>query len=376
MSAILTKLKNKYIDLRGYHTDRKLVVIESDDWGSIRMPSKTVFEHLKSIGDAPDKDAFLSNDSLESESDLLALFEVLESVVDGAGNHPIITANFAVANPDFDKIDYENGVYAYEPFYLTYDRYYGEGNRVLELIRDGYERALMLPQLHCREHLNVNRWMRDLQNGTEHTRLAFENKTMGVGASFGEKNIFGYMDAFNTDLTSHEELGQILADAHRIFVDAFGFSSKTFVASCFVWADALESALKDQGIYYIQSSPWQNKPIGRGGDYQLKRKLRYAGQKNRLGQIYGVRNCNYEPAYYQNPKECAKECLAEIDSAFAARKPAVISSHRLNYIGSINPENRDNNLMGLKELLYSVVQKYPEVEFVSSAQLFSIISKE
>ena len=375
MSAILTKLKNTYINLRGYHTDRKFIVIESDDWGSIRMPSRETFDRLKALGDHPDKDPFLSNDCLECEEDLVALFDVLDSVTDHKGNHPIVTANFAMANPDFDKIDYNNGIYAYEPFYLTYDRYYGENN-ILEKIKEGYARGLILPQLHCREHLNVNRWMRDLKAGIEHTRLAFENRTMGVGASFGEKNIFGYMDAFNTDCTSSEVLADVLSDANKIFTDTFGFPSATFVASCFVWTDALEAALAEQGIRYIQSSSWQNTPNGRDGEYSFKRTLHYTGQKNKLGQMYSVRNCDYEPAYYQNPEECVQRCLEEIENSFSAGKPAVITSHRLNYIGTIDPKNRENNLIGLKELLDAVAKKYPEVEFISSAQLFSIMSEE
>jgi hypothetical protein len=33
-------------NLPGWCTNRKIVVIESDDWGSIRMPSLTIFENL------------------------------------------------------------------------------------------------------------------------------------------------------------------------------------------------------------------------------------------------------------------------------------------------------------------------------------------
>ena len=62
MAKILTKLKNLYINKMGFHTERKIVVFESDDWGSIRMPSKEVFNHLMDLGDNPSKDAFLSND--------------------------------------------------------------------------------------------------------------------------------------------------------------------------------------------------------------------------------------------------------------------------------------------------------------------------
>ena len=101
MAFLLTQLKDLYIKIMGFHTDRKLVVFESDDWGSIRMPSKEVFEKLKSLGDNPQDDGFLSNDCLENEDDLLALYEVLGSVCDSKNRHPIFTLNFAMANPNF-----------------------------------------------------------------------------------------------------------------------------------------------------------------------------------------------------------------------------------------------------------------------------------
>ena len=44
MPKFLTLLKDKYVASKGFHTKRKLVVIESDDWGSIRMPSKETLD--------------------------------------------------------------------------------------------------------------------------------------------------------------------------------------------------------------------------------------------------------------------------------------------------------------------------------------------
>lgn len=375
MALLLTKLKDLYIKARGFHTNRKLVVFESDDWGSIRMPSKDAFEKLKSLGDHPENDGFLSNDCLENESDLHALYDVLASVVDSKGNAPVFTLNFAMANPNFDKIDFENGIYAYEPFYETYQKYYGE-NGILDLVKEGCSKKLILPQLHCREHLNVGRWMRDLREYKSDALLAFEHKTMGVGASFHASNIFGYMDAFNTDCSSNEALAQILDDAIRMFADTFGYQSSTFVASCFVWNECLEDCLKKNGVRYIQSAPWQNKPVGINGRYQLKRIIHYTGQKNRKGQFYSVRNCSFEPAYNQNPQECVQSCLSEISVAFQSKKPAIISTHRFNFIGSIDLKNRENNLIGLKELLDAIVSKYPDVEFVSSTELFDIMVQE
>ena len=71
-----------------------------------------------------------------------------------------------------------------------------------------------------------------------------------------------------------------------------------------------------------------------------------------------------------------QRCLKDIGRSFADRKPAIITSHRFNYIREINPKNAEGNLAGLKELLAQVVKKYPDVEFVTSNELFRIIQKK
>lgn len=375
MASILTTLKDKYIAMRGFHTDRHLLIIESDDWGSIRMPSYDTFCKLRRRGDHPEKDGFLSNDSLENEKDLTALFEVLSSVHDKNGNPVVITANFVMANPDFEKIDYHANKYVFEPFYETYKRY-DASEKVLDTIKRGMQDRVFYPQLHCREHLNVNRWMKALRDGKPDATLAFENEMIGVFASFSDSNRFGYMDAFNTDQTSNDELREILNDAMTIFSETFGYRSKTFVASCFVWADEFESVLSEQGIAGIQSAPWQNCAVGEKGNYRLKRKIHYTGQRNRNRQIYTVRNCGYEPAYFQNPEECVEECFQAVSRSFRDRKPAIINSHRFNYISRLNPRNATNNLLGLKLLLSKIKKEYPDVEFITTSDLIDIIQLE
>ena len=68
--------------------------------------------------------------------------------------------------------------------------------------------------------------------------------------------------------------------------------------------------------------------------------------------------------------------MEEIRVAFKWGKPAVISSHRVNYVGSIDPSNRDNGLDKLKKLLNKVLKKWPDVEFMTSAELGDLIRSE
>lgn len=39
-----------YINMFGLKTKQKIVVIESDDWGSIRMPNKKTYDKLQQRG--------------------------------------------------------------------------------------------------------------------------------------------------------------------------------------------------------------------------------------------------------------------------------------------------------------------------------------
>ena len=375
MASWLTKCKNQYVAWRGFHTERHLVVIESDDWGSIRMPSAEVYRKLQKAGDHPENDAFLRNDCLENVTDLTALFAVLTSTKDKNGSPAVVTANFAMANPDFDKIDPINGTYFFEPFTDTYKRYYPDQD-VFSCVQDGIKSSCFVPQLHCREHMNVNRWMSDLKQKKSDTVLAFQNHMIGIGAAFSQENPFGYMDAFNSNFTSGAELSNIVHEAMGIFENTFGKKSETFVASCFVWDDSLEKSLAGVGVRGIQSGCWQNIPVGIENGNAMKRRLRFLGQKNRIGQVYTVRNCAYEPAYQQNPTKSAKECYDQIMRAFQNRKPAIINSHRFNYIGSINRENARENLKGLSWLLHTIMKNIPDVEFISTPELLRIIDQE
>ncbi len=375
MSSFLTKCKVWYIARRGFHTNRHLVIIESDDWGSIRMPSTEVLHKLQKNGDHPESDAFLRNDCLESAADLTALFEVLTSIKDKNGSPAVMTANFAMANPDFDKIDPINGAYFFEPFTDTYQRYY-PGQDVFSCVQEGIKSSCFVPQLHCREHMNVNRWMNDLKQQKNDTVFAFQNHMIGIGASFSQENPFGYMDAFNSNFTSVAELSNIVHEAMEIFENTFDKKSETFVASCFVWDDSLEDSLAQVGVRGIQSGCWQNVPAGIENGNAMKRRLRFLGQKNRIGQVYTVRNCAYEPAYQQNPTKSAKECYYQVMRAFRNRKPAIINSHRFNYIGSINRENACENLKGLSWLLHTIIKNVPDAEFISTPELLRIIDQE
>ena len=68
--------------------------------------------------------------------------------------------------------------------------------------------------------------------------------------------------------------------------------------------------------------------------------------------------------------------IKAIKAAFFWKKPAIISTHRLNYIGKIHPYNRKKNLELLKGLLNKIILKWHDVEFLTSDQLGLLIEKD
>lgn len=363
--SVISHLQN----LPGWRTNRNIVVIESDDWGSIRMPSRQVYDGLKNEGFKVDQDPFLKYDSLASESDLTNLFEVLTSVKDANGNHPKITANTIMANPDFEKIKASGfSTYYFEPFTKTLSHYPNHA-KSFDLWREGMSNGLFHPQFHGREHLNVGRWMKALQLNDPVVRHAFNLGMISISSEPSEMR-FGYMEAL--DHFSPEEKAEkqaVIKEGLELFSQTFGYSSRSFIASCYVWDNEIEQILQKNGVQFIQGVAQQLLPHTKNEAHSFKKRYHYIGQKNNLSQLYLTRNTYFEPCLLPEGTDNIGYCLKRMEIAFKLKKPAIIASHRLNFIGGIHPENRDLNLKLFRGLLIKITQKWPTVEFMTSDEL-------
>lgn len=370
------KISHNLLNIPGWRTKRRIIVIESDDWGSVRMASKEAFLKLKSKGYPVDQCAYNSFDSLESEEDITGLFEVLSTVKDKNGSAAKLTANSVVANPDFSKIA-ESGYteYFYEPFTETYKRYPKHSNS-FQIFSQGIDAGVVYPQFHGREHVNVVRWMRSLQEHNQSSLDAFGLRMFSMHQPFDPGNKNEFMDSLDYDSTENEvKIEGIVTDGLNLFKRIWGYQSKSFIASCYIWHSSLEKTLADEGVKYIQGMVIQNEPIAEPGTFKYQKRYHYQGQKNKLGQRYLIRNAFFEPA--QNPGfDWSGDCLNRISIAFSWNKPAIISSHRLNFIGFIDAKNRERNLPLFATLLKEIVNRWPDVEFMSSDQLGDLMNSE
>ena len=364
-------LSRNLANVQGWKTSRKIVVIESDDWGTIRMPSKNAYNQLLEKGIRVDQCAFNRNDTLANDDDFNALFKVLKFFKGKDHKCPKITANTIVANPDFDRIRKSNfEEYHFEFFTETLKSYEGRTD-TFNTWKQGLSEGIFIPQFHGREHLNVSRWLHFLKANSYETQLAFEYQLFGLSTNITKEKRRSYLAALDFDDEKELEKGKdILAEGLKIFQKIFGYSSKSFIAPNYVWSNKLNQTLQLNGVKYFQSGRIQVLPKLETAQKNIRRHI---GQKNELGQVYTFRNCTFEPSVFPN-NDNVGECLKEIQTAFRWKKPAIINSHRLNFIGAINEKNRTQNLQLLEELLSKIIKRWPNVEFMSSDELGDLIT--
>lgn len=335
------------------------------------MPSKEVYNALLNRGLHVDKDPYCRYDNLATAEDLEALYDTLRSVKDKNGRNAVLTANAVMANPVFDKIK-ESGYkeYFYEPFTETLKRY-PKHEGVFEMWKQGIDAGIFHPQFHGREHLNVKKWLDVLQSGEEATCLAFEHGTFGLTSDVSPSIKTNYMGAFDSCMPDDLEFyKQSIQDGLELFEKLIGYPSESFIATTYTWSPKIEPFLKASGVKYLQGMVHQRVPLDGGENFTYK-KNNFTGKKSKEGLTYVTRNCYFEPS--QSATDWVSDCMNRIGIAFRWGKPAVISAHRLNFIGNIVESNRTDNLKNLSKLLKMVVNKYSDVEFMSTDQLGNII---
>lgn len=364
---IVQILSKNYINYVGWSTGRKIIVIESDDWGSIRANSPDVVKKLTARYPHMEKSKFFSNDGLERTADLEALFNTLTKYRDQNGNSPVVTALSLTANPDFEAIA-ASGEYRLESISKTYENY-GEGGLMDLWKSQGIDQNLLFPQFHGREHLFPGRYIKRIANVDDVEYAAFNYRSLYGGDNTTRSTNF--MAAFEYHSEEDKKaIERTTAEGLTEFEKIFGFRSLSFCPSQSIYGDHIFPVLKAHGIKTIQAGQ-QFVPV----DMELKKVNNYWGHRTGNGLVFTRRNCTFEP-YKSESADHVNQCLKEIEIAFRWGKPAVINSHRINFTSRIRSDIRDRTLTDLDRLIKTIIAKWPDAEFMNSAQLADIITKE
>jgi hypothetical protein len=372
--SVKSEIARHWRNLPGWTTKRKIIVFESDDWGSIRMPSKEVYNACLKAGYPVDKNVYEKYDTLESEDDLELLFELLRKYRDSKGNPPVITANCLVANPDFEAIQKGNFErYQYELVTETFKNYPNRSG-CFKLWKDGLNENIFKMQFHGREHLNVSLFMNALQRGDRDALFGFALGMPGcISLDSGDVGNY-YVEAtrFNTESDKEEKLA-IISEGLDIFKNLIGYQSESLIPPNYTWSLDFDEPAAKLGVKYFQGYRKVREPGSNGAPDSYY--THYLGKTNKSGQLYLIRNCTFEPSL-NHSGDAVEKCIMDIASAFRMNKPAILSTHRINFAGSLDPDNRDKTLGQLNILLGLILKRWPDVEFMASDNLGRLIHNE
>jgi hypothetical protein len=372
---IKSTLIHTLLNLPGWHTRRKIVVIESDDWGSERTPNKEIFNYLFRQGLRVDLCPYSKFDTIASEFDITLLSEVLLKYKDKNDRHPIITANFNVANPDFTKIKENNFEhYFYKTLTQTLNEY-PNNSKIINLWQEGIKSKIFNAQYHHREHLCPHLWLELLRNGHKALNIGFDAGVYGLGRLTSPTiKQFHLASLFYRNEIEKSLVIDSFIDGLDLFKQIFNYLPDSFIAPVYIWNSDLEKSFFENGIKVLQGARFQSE-LNQDGMSFSNRKIHFTGNRNKYRQINTVRNCTFEPSLMSGI-DVVNKCLADINISFKWGKPAIISSHRVNFIGSLDEKNRDKNLLLFDELLSKIIKKFPDVQFMSSSELGKLIDNK
>ncbi|MFO7901561.1 MAG: hypothetical protein R6U98_02780, partial [Pirellulaceae bacterium] len=267
--------------------------------------------------------------------------------------------------------------YQYESLTRTFKRLAADQPAAYEgawaLWQEAIRGGLLKPQFHGREHLNVEVLERKLKAGDRALKINIENRSMaglgdesslpGVGFTHG----FGLWERSET--ARHRE---IISDGLKLFEQVFGFRSKTFTPPAQKLHPELHPFVESQGVCAI------DKPlhcVRRLDRERTVREFNALGRRRGQEHVSLVRNVVFEPTN-ERSFDAVGLALNQVAAAFRWRKPAIISSHRVNFCGHIEEDNRRFGLNALRRLLQGIVQRWPDVQFISADELAERIETE
>lgn len=367
--TLLDHIKN----ISGWKTNRKIVVISVDDYGNVRLGSKKARENLDKAG-LKVLNRFDAYDTLETREDLEALYDVLASVKGKNGKNAVFTPYALPCNIDFEAMAAEdNQNYIYEGLPDTYEKLSKTDAKAYEgtwpLWKEGIEKGFMKPQFHGREHFNLKVFEEKLKKQDKEVLVNLKNRSYTSISSSGYPTI-GYTQAFAfQNQEDFPQLEVILSDGTKQFEKIFGYKSNTFTPPAQQFPSSLLPLLKESGIKAIDR-PFQHKQ--HLGNAHYKRQFNALGEDKKTNIIKLVRNVVFEPTH--GNVNHVEKALNQIKAAFLWNRPAIISSHRVNYCGHIDESNRKKGLAGLRTFLFEITRRWPDVEFMAADELGDLIA--
>lgn len=368
---MIRKVYNILKNYPGWKTRKKLIVFSVDDYGSIRIDSKKSRDILNARYPRT-VNRFDQFDALETNEDLEALFETLSRYKDKNGRKAIFTPFSLTRNIDFKKLS-NNGYSEYpsETLPETYNRLYLSGKReyhgVMRLWKEAIGEGIFLPQYHGREHFNILLFQKLLD---QKDPMLIESLKLNSCISLKLKGSVDITSAYNIEEAKESDVFKsVINEGIEDFYRIFGYYPIEFMPPTSMISNKTLKLMDKSHIKFVGRALIHNSPLGSG---RYRKSLNYLGKKINKDLYTIVRNVVFEPNDNRG-FDWVNYALEQIKAAFLFNKPAIISSHRVNFSGSIDEANRKAGLASLDNLLGKITKKWPDAEFLSSGELCRMI---
>jgi hypothetical protein len=159
------------------------------------------------------------------------------------------------------------------------------------------------------------------------------------------------------------------------FTQLFGRQPTSVIAPDYTWDARSEEVWSSRGMRVVQAKREQRYPRRRGGGFSnrlAKVVLRAWDRLERPELAYLERNCRLEVVQSDRPAEAVRECVEAVHRAWARGEPAIIETHRVNFV-HLDPAVEETGLAGLDNVLGAICEEESPPLFLTDdevAQLY------
>jgi hypothetical protein len=347
------------LPIEGFHFDRPLVLLQSDDWGRVGLRDQEGLEQLRSagieLGERP-YDFY----TLETAEDVTGLQQTLARHRDSTGRSPCIGMNFIQANLDFGRMKAEG--FRQIQLLPFFDGVPQGWNRpgLFDAYRNGMLLGVFQPSLHGNTHFcgrAVERYLADSGERGSLLRTLWEAGTPyihwrmpWIGYEYWDPD--GSGDCF---LPAGQQSG-LIGQAVGTFSRMFSTLPHSACAPGYRANEDTHKAWAQHGMRVAQNGPGTLMPP----------------YLDRTGLLQLYRTVEFEPAV--DPEFSVEARLRQAEECFRRGIPAIVSVHSINFHSSVK-DFRSRTLTLLDDFLSALEVKHPDLLYLHDRDICELVHK-
>jgi hypothetical protein len=344
----------------GFHFDRPLVLLQSDDWGRVGLRDQDGLEQLRAAGLALGERPY-DFYTLETAEDLASLGAALKRHRDSSGRHPCLGMNFILANLDFAKMSADD----LRQIHLLplADGLPQDWIRpgLMEAYREGIADGAFRPALHGSTHFCFSSVARNLNVEGERARLLRTLWQAGTPYIHWRMPWIGY-EYWDPEQPVEERFlpggkqAELIGQTVGAFAKLFSTLPRSACAPGYRANDDTHRAWAQHGIRVAQNGPGTFLPP----HFDLH------------GILQLFRTVEFEPA--TDAAFSVESSLRQAESCFERGIPAIVSIHSINLHSTVR-DSRSHTLQLLDEFFTAIESKHADLLYLHDEDLYELVSQ-